>query len=60
MRVLFVGGTGPVGQSSLPHLLADSQSVAVAHTGAHEPPDIRTSSIEWLWEHRAAASTVTD
>jgi nucleoside-diphosphate-sugar epimerase len=43
MRVLFLGGTGPVGQASLPHLLAAGHEAAVAHTGAHEPagmPDV--------------------
>lgn len=39
MRVMFIGGTGPLGQSSLPHLLASGHRVAVAHSGAHEPPD---------------------
>jgi nucleoside-diphosphate-sugar epimerase len=38
MRVLFVGGTGPVGQASVPHVLAGGHVVAVAHSGAHEPP----------------------
>jgi nucleoside-diphosphate-sugar epimerase len=37
VRVVLVGGTGPVGQSALPHLLAAGHSVAVAHSGAHEP-----------------------
>lgn len=37
MRVLFVGGTGPVGRVSIPYLLAAGHEVAVAHTGAHEP-----------------------
>ena len=40
MRVILIGGTGPVGQSALPHLLAAGHSVAVAHSGAHEPPDL--------------------
>src|SRR6266508_2461519 len=40
MRVLLIGGTGPVGQSALPHLLSAGHSVAVAHSGAHEPPDL--------------------
>ncbi len=43
MRVTLIGGTGPVGQSALPHLLASGYSVAVAHSGAHEPaslPDV--------------------
>src|SRR5918998_1414149 len=38
MRVLMIGGTGPVGLSALPHLLDAGHSVAVAHSGAHEPP----------------------
>src|ERR687897_410323 len=37
MRVLLIGGTGPVGLSALPHLLEAGHTVAVAHTGAHEP-----------------------
>jgi nucleoside-diphosphate-sugar epimerase len=40
MRVLLVGGTGPVGRSAIPHLVEAGHSVAVAHTGAHEPPDL--------------------
>src|SRR5688572_9292186 len=40
MRVMLIGGTGPVGRSALPHLLAAGHSVAVAHSGAHEPPDL--------------------
>jgi nucleoside-diphosphate-sugar epimerase len=39
MRVMLVGGTGPVGRSSLPHLVAAGHTVALAHTGAHEPTD---------------------
>lgn len=34
MRVLFVGGTGPVGQAAIAHL--GVHEVAVAHSGAHE------------------------
>lgn len=41
MRVLFIGGTGPVGLSSLPHVLAVGHEAAVAHTGAHEPDAAR-------------------
>jgi uncharacterized protein YbjT (DUF2867 family) len=37
---LLVGGTGPVGQASIPHLLDAGHRVAVAHTGAHEPPGL--------------------
>jgi nucleoside-diphosphate-sugar epimerase len=37
MRVLFVGGTGPVGLASLPHLIAAGHELALAHSGRHEP-----------------------
>ena len=37
MRVLLVGGTGPVGQSSIRPLYDDGHELAVAHSGAHEP-----------------------
>jgi len=40
MRVLLIGGTGPVGQSALPDLLAAGHAIAVAHSGAHEPPEL--------------------
>src|SRR5918999_4046345 len=36
MRVVFLGGTGPVGQAAVPHLLASGHDVVLAHTGAHE------------------------
>jgi hypothetical protein len=36
-RVLFVGGTGPVGQASVPHVLEAGHEVALAHSGRHEP-----------------------
>ncbi|HEX6583202.1 MAG TPA: hypothetical protein VF056_06320 [Thermoleophilaceae bacterium] len=39
MRILLVGGTGPLGQAATPHLLAAGHELAVAHSGAHEPPD---------------------
>lgn len=39
MRVAFLGGTGPVGQAAVPRLLAAGHDVAVAHSGAHEPPE---------------------
>jgi nucleoside-diphosphate-sugar epimerase len=39
-RVLFVGGTGPVGQASVPHLLEAGHQVALAHSGAHEPASL--------------------
>jgi nucleoside-diphosphate-sugar epimerase len=38
MRVLFIGGTGPVGQATVPHLLEAGHEVVLAHSGAHEPP----------------------
>ena len=34
MRILFVGGTGPVGQAAIARL--DGHDVAVVHSGAHE------------------------
>jgi uncharacterized protein YbjT (DUF2867 family) len=40
-RVPFVGGTGAVGQASIPHLRAAGHEVALAHTGRHEPPERR-------------------
>jgi nucleoside-diphosphate-sugar epimerase len=39
MRVLLMGGTGPLGRSAIPHLLRAGHSVAVAHSGGHEPPE---------------------
>jgi nucleoside-diphosphate-sugar epimerase len=39
MRVLLVGGTGPVGQAASPHLLSGGHTLAVAHSGTHEPPE---------------------
>jgi nucleoside-diphosphate-sugar epimerase len=44
MRVLLMGGTGPLGRSAIPHLLAAGHAVAVAHSGEHEPPD--TNEVE--------------
>jgi nucleoside-diphosphate-sugar epimerase len=52
MRVLLVGGTGPVGQASIPHLTAEGHQMAVAHTGAHEPPALR--DVEHLHGDRPA------
>jgi nucleoside-diphosphate-sugar epimerase len=52
MRVLFIGGTGPVGQAAVPHLLAAGHDVVLAHTGAHEPPAL--ASLEHLHGDRAA------
>lgn len=46
MRVLFVGGTGPVGRAAVPRLLRDGHDVAVAHSGAHEPAE--TLDVEHL------------
>lgn len=39
MRIAFIGGTGPIGRSAVPRLLAAGHDVAVAHSGAHEPPE---------------------
>jgi nucleoside-diphosphate-sugar epimerase len=52
MRVLFIGGTGPIGQSAVPHLLSDGHTVAVAHSGAHEPADL--ANVEHLHGTRDA------
>jgi nucleoside-diphosphate-sugar epimerase len=52
MRVLFVGGTGPVGHASVPHLLDQGHELAVAHSGAHEPP--KTGDAEHLHGERSA------
>jgi nucleoside-diphosphate-sugar epimerase len=52
MRVLFIGGTGPVGQAAVPHLLAAGHVVGLAHTGAHEPPAL--SAFEHVHGERAA------
>jgi nucleoside-diphosphate-sugar epimerase len=40
MRVLLVGGTGPIGRTAVPRLLREGHEVAVAHSGAHEPPEL--------------------
>jgi nucleoside-diphosphate-sugar epimerase len=52
MRVLFVGGTGPVGRAAVPHLLAAGHDVVLAHSGAHEPPEL--AGLEHLHGDRAA------
>jgi len=52
MRVLFIGGTGPVGRSAVPHLLAAGHDIVAAHTGAHEPPEL--AALEHLHGDRAA------
>ena len=39
MRLLFVGGTGPVGHSAVPILLSAGHEVALAHSGRHEAFD---------------------
>ncbi len=52
MRVLFLGGTGPVGQAAVPHLLAAGHDIVLAHTGAHEPPAL--AALEHLHGDRAA------
>jgi nucleoside-diphosphate-sugar epimerase len=52
MRVLFIGGTGPVGQAAIPHLLAAGHDVVLAHTGAHEPSAL--AGLEHLHGDRGA------
>ena len=39
MRVLFLGGTGPVGLAACRQAISRGYQVTVAHTGQHEPPD---------------------
>lgn len=39
MRLVFVGGTGPVGTSAVRLALKAGHDVVVAHSGQHEPPD---------------------
>jgi nucleoside-diphosphate-sugar epimerase len=46
VRVLLVGGTGPVGIATIPLLLEDGWEVAVAHGGGHEPEE--ASDVEHL------------
>ena len=48
MRVAFLGGTGPVGRASVPHVLAAGHEVAVAHTGRHEPEELLRADVEHL------------
>jgi len=38
MRVLFIGGTGPVGLAACRQAISRGYEATVAHTGAHEPP----------------------
>jgi len=38
VRIVIVGGTGPVGQATIPHLRAAGHQLAVAHSGHHEAP----------------------
>jgi nucleoside-diphosphate-sugar epimerase len=52
MRVLFIGGTGPVGQAAVPRLLAAGHDVVLAHTGTHEPPAL--AALDHLHGERAA------
>jgi nucleoside-diphosphate-sugar epimerase len=52
MRVLFIGGTGPVGQAAVPHLLDAGHDVVLAHTGADEPSAL--SPLEHLHGERGA------
>lgn len=40
MRLLFLGGTGPVGMSASRIALARGHEVVVAHSGKHEPGDL--------------------
>src|SRR5207245_6776127 len=40
VRLLFLGGTGPVGMSASRIALARGHEVVVAHSGKHEPGDV--------------------
>jgi nucleoside-diphosphate-sugar epimerase len=51
-RVLLVGGTGPVGQATVPHLLDNRHELALAHSGRHEPDGLRR--VEHLHGDRGA------
>jgi nucleoside-diphosphate-sugar epimerase len=50
-RVLFIGGTGPLGQATVPHLLEAGHEVALAHTGRHEAAGLE--QLEHLHGERA-------
>ena len=52
MRVLFIGGTGPVGRAAVPRLAAAGHEVVLAHTGAHEPGEL--AGFEHLHGERGA------
>ena len=50
-RILFIGGTGPLGQAAVPRLLEAGHEVAVAHTGRHEAAGLE--GLEHLHGERA-------
>jgi len=50
-RILFIGGTGPLGQAAVPRLLEAGHEVALAHSGHHEAP--RLEKLEHLHGERA-------
>jgi nucleoside-diphosphate-sugar epimerase len=46
MKIIFIGGTGPVGLAAVRQALERGHDVTVAHTGTHEPPtDVRVSHL---------------
>ena len=49
MRIVFVGGTGPVGQAAIAHL--DGHDVAVAHSGAPRITILRPGAIYGPHDH---------
>jgi len=49
-RILFIGGTGPLGQAAVPRLLEAGHEVAVAHTGRHEATGLE--ELEHLHDER--------
>lgn len=55
MRLLFVGGTGPVGVAACRAATERGHHVIVAHTGAHElPNDIDAEHFHGAREERLA------
>lgn len=50
-RILFIGGTGPLGQAAVPRLLEAGHEVALVHTGRHEAAGLE--ELEHLHGERA-------
>jgi nucleoside-diphosphate-sugar epimerase len=52
MRLLFLGGTGPVGIAACREAISRGYDITVAHSGQHEPPDDLT--VEHIHADRGA------